>query len=421
MEQFENIRFRSDFFHDLKLHQEFNRTTLECSGLFRVLHLVYIGELVWFFWKMVIVLDEPVEYARYVPGLVAIWLLVEGFRLLATRGGGIQFKRSQMLNGGKPTHDSVFFCDDAIHTLEQESGNKATLGYDNVRIVYESEHLYLLGIKYNMFLMVHKENLTGTREEFGQFLYEKCPKLRRKKVRKCRTGRIINFVKWASILLSLVVCLFFHPWLQLNKQFQGQIHNGMKLAEISAELESFGLTPLTDTDLVTTENGLFYLSNDKLSHLLYCMGAGIRDYDTGDFLPAESGVFFTYYWAEFPDTMYTDLLRGIDAMSRGELAIENIFEDHSCADWANYDGTITVSFDLNGSPHQISAVFYQEWYDEQVLNTLNTMVMEATGKQLWFADFQDTGCFIFLGDTAWAEAFADRTGLVLSSDINDIY
>ena len=421
MEQFENIRFRSDFFHDLKLHQEFNRTTLECSGLFRVLHLVYIGELVWFFWKMVIVLDEPVEYARYVPGLVAIWLLVEGFRLLATRGGGIQFKRSLMLNGGKPTHDSVFFCDDAIHTLEQESGNKATLGYDNVRIVCESEHLYLLGIKYNMFLMVHKENLTGTREEFGQFLYEKCPKLRRKKVRKCRTGRIINFVKWAVILLSLVVCLFFHPWLQMNKKFQGQLHNGMKLAEISAELESFGLTPLTDADLVTTENGLFYLSNDKLSHLLYCMGAGIRDYDTGDFLPAESGVFFTYYWAEFPDTMYTDLLRGIDAMSRGELAIENILEDHSCADWANYDGTITVSFDLNGSPHQISAVFYQEWYDEQVLNTLNTMVMEAIGKQLWFADFQDTGCFIFLGDTAWAEAFADRTGLVLSSDINDIY
>ena len=421
MEQFENIRFRSDFFHDLKLHKEFNRTTLACSGLFRVLHLVYIGELVWFFWKMVIVLDEPVEYARYVPGLVAIWLLVEGFRLLATRGGGIQFKRSQMLNGGKPTHDSVFFCDDAIHTLEQESGNKATLGYDNVRIVYESEHLYLLGIKYNMFLMVHKENLTGTREEFGQFLYEKCPKLRRKKVRKCRTGRIINFVKWAVILLSLVVCLFFHPWLQMNKKFQGQIHNGMKLAEISAELESFGLTPLTDADLVTTENGLFYLSNDKLSHLLYCMGAGIRDYDTGDFLPAESGVFFTYYWAEFPDTMYTDLLRGIDAMSRGELAIENIFEDHRCTDWTNYDGTITVSFDLNGLPHQISAVFYQEWYDEQVLNTLNTMVMEAIGKQLWFADFQDTGCFIFLGDTAWAETFADRTGLVLSSDINDIY
>lgn len=421
MEQFENIRFRSDFFHDLNLHQEFNRTTLECSGLFRVLHLVYIGELVWFFWKMVIVLDEPVEYARYVPGLVAIWLLVEGFRLLATRGGGIQFKRSQMLNGGKPTHDSVFFCDDAIHTLEQESGNKATLGYDNVRIVYESEHLYLLGIKYNMFLMVHKENLTGTREEFGQFLYEKCPKLRHKKVRKCKTGRIINYIKWSVIALSLVFALFFHPWLQINKRIQGQIHNGMKLAEISAELEAFGLTPMTDTELVTTENGLFYLSDDKLTHLLFCMGEGTRDYGTGAFDPAESGVFFTYYWAQFPETMYTDLLNGIAAMSRGELVIENISEDHSNADWNNYDGTISVSFLLNGAPQKIDAVFYQEWYDEQILNTLNSMIMEATGKTLWFADFEDTGCFLFLGDQDWAAAFADRTGLEFSSDINDIY
>lgn len=421
MEQFENIRFRSDFFHDLKLHKEFNRTTLECSGLFRVLHLVYIGELVWFFWKMVIELDKPVEYAKYVPGLVAIWLLVEGFRLLSTRGGGIQYKRSLMLNGGKPTNDSVFFCDDAIYTLEQESGNRATLGYDNVRIVYESEHLYLLGIKYNMFLMVHKENLTGTREEFGQFLYEKCPKLRRKKVRKCRTGRIINYVKWAVILISLIICLFFHPWLQLNKNLQGQIHNGMKLSQISDELESFGLTPLTDTELVSTENGLFYLTGDKLIHLLFCMGEGFRDYDTGAFTPAETGVFFTYYWSGFPDTMYTDLLNGIAAMSRGELVIENIHEDYSQADWANDTGTVTIDFTLNSQKKQIDAVFYQQWYDEQILNDLSSMVMEATGKQLWFADFEDTGCFIFLGNETWAESFAGRTGLKISGNINDIY
>ena len=108
-------------------------------------------------------------------------------------------------------------------------------------------------------------------------------------------------------------------------------------------------------------------------------------------------------------------------MSRGELVIENISEDHSRADWASYDGTISVSFILNGTPQKIDAVFCQEWYDEQILNTLNSMITEATEKSLWFVDFEDTGCFIFLGDQAWAAAFADRTGLALSSDINDIY
>jgi len=421
MEFTENYRFRSDFYHDLKLHKEFNRTTLECSLFFRLLQIIYIGELIWFFWQMVIVLSKPAEYAKHVPGLVALWLLVEGFRLLATRGGGIQFKRSLMLNGGKPTNDSVYFCDDAIYTLEQESGNKATLRYDTVRIVYESENMYLLGIKYNMFLMVHKEGLTVSREEFGQFLYEKCPKLRRKKVRKCRTGRIINCIKWVAILLSLIVCLFFHPWPQLNKRVQGQIHNGMTLSEISEELESFGLTPLSDTELVTTENGLFYLSDDKLTHLLFCMGEGIRDYDTGVFTPAETGVLFTYYWAEFPDTMYADLLNGIAAMSRGKLVIEDISEDHSNTDWADYEGNIAVSYTLNGKPQKFDAVFYQEWYDEQTFNIISATIQEETGNQLYFADYDDIGCFFFLGDDTWAEAFAKRTGLEISSDINDIY
>lgn len=421
MEQIENVRFRSDFYHDLKLQKEFNRGGIEGNLYLRGIYLVISGVFLWFFWKMVIELRQPVEYARTLPGITAIWLAVELFRLISLHGGGIHYKRSLMLHGGQATHDSVLFCDDAIYTLEEKTGNKTILKYETVRIVYETKNLYMLGMKYGVFLMVDKRTLTGTREEFGQFLYEKCPKLRHKKVRKCKTGRIINYIKWSVIALSLVFALFFHPWLQINKRIQGQIHNGMKLAEISAELEAFGLTPMTDTELVTTENGLFYLSDDKLTHLLFCMGEGTRDYGTGAFDPAESGVFFTYYWAQFPETMYTDLLNGIAAMSRGELVIENISEDHSNADWNNYDGTISVSFLLNGAPQKIDAVFYQEWYDEQILNTLNSMIMEATGKTLWFADFEDTGCFLFLGDQDWAAAFADRTGLEFSSDINDIY
>lgn len=418
MEPKETVRFQSEFYHDMKLHKEFNRAGIECSLFYRGLYIVMIGLFIWFFWQMVIVLGAPVGYAKYLPGVVGIWLLFEIARLICLHGGGIQFKRTLMLHGGNATHDSVFFCDDAIYTLEQETGNKATLQYDTVRIVYESENLYLLGVKYGLYLMVDKRTLTGTKEEFGQFLYEKCPRLRGKKVRSCRTGRIINFIKWAVIILSLLFALFFHPWLQINKRLQGQIHNGMSLSEISAELETLGLTPLSDTELVSTENGLFYLSDDKLVHLLFCMGEGIRDYDTGSFEPSETGVFFTYYWAQFPDAMYTDLLRGISAMSRGRLVIDGISEDHTAA---HTDGSIMVDFYLNGKPQQIEAVYYEDWYDEQILNTLSDMIFETTGKKLYYADFMDTGCLIFLGDDNWGAAFARRTGLEISSDINDIY
>lgn len=416
-----SYRFRSDFYHDLKLHKEFNRGSRDARLFFRVIYVYLICIFLWMFWYMVVQMDMPEIYANTALFSCGIWFLVEFIWFLMTRGGGIHYKRSLMLNGGNPTNDTVLFCDDHILTLEKESGNKATILYDNIRAVHETENLLLLALRYGTYLMVDKRNLSCTKEELGQFLYEKCPKLRHKKVRNSKAGIVLRRITWAVIAASFLIALFFHPWLQLNKRIQGQIHNGMELKEISAELEVFGLTPLSDMELVSTENGLFYLSDDKLVHLLYCMGEGSRDYDSGSFVPAENGVFFTYYWAEFPDTMYTDLLRGIAAMSRGALVIEDIREDHSDVDWAGYSGTIALDFVLNGEPQHIDAVFYQEWYDEQTFNILSTMILEATGKQLWFADFDDTGCFLFLGDQSWADAFADRTGLQLSADIDSIY
>ena len=421
MEHEETCRFRSDFYHDLKLHQEFNRGTRDTRLFFRLIYLYLIGIFCWMFWYLMIRMEMPEAFAKAAMISCGVWTAVEFIWFLMTRGGGVHFKRSLMLNGGKPTNDAVLFCDDHIITLEKESGNKATILYDNIRAVSETENLLLLTMRYGAYLMVDKRGLSCTKDELGQFLYEKCPKLRNKKVRTNKWGVILRKTAWAVILVSFLIALYFHPWLQINKRLQGQIHDGMNLTEISAELENFGLTPLTDAELASTENGLFYLSDDKLSHLLYCMGCGVRDYDTGAFAPAETGVFFCYYWSEFPDTMYTDLLRGIASMSRGEIAIESITEDHSAADWDAWDGTITVDFTLNGEKKDLDAVFYGEWYDEQTFNALNAMIRDATGKQLWFADFEDTACFMFLGDDAWAKRFADRTGLVLSSDINDIY
>lgn len=421
MEFTEKYRFRSDFYHDLKLHKEFNRASIEGNLYYRGMYLVITGIFIWFFWNMVIVLKVPVEYSKHLPGIVAIWLVVEIVRFFAFHGGGIHYKRSLMLNRGQPIHDSVFFCDDAIYTLEQETGNKCTIQYDTIRIVYESDHLFLLGMKYGVFLMVEKSSLTGSREEFGQFLYEKCPKLRKKKVRKCRTGRIINYIKWTVIFLSLLFALFFHPWLQINKRLQGQIHNGMPLSEISVELNKLGLNSLSEEELTGMESSLFYLSDDKLTHLLYCMGVAERDYDSGTYSPKETGVFFSYYWAENPDTMYTDFLQGIAAMSRGALVIENIREDHTRADWDAWEGIIRVEFTLNGTEQTMEAGFYGEWYDEQSFNLLNEMIRKSTGKQLYFSDFEKTACFVFFGDDTWAKNFSEQTGMILSSDIHDIY
>lgn len=413
-------RFRSDFYHDLKLQKEFNRGTRDARLFFRIIYFYLIAVFILFFGYMVIYLDQPEVYANSALFMAAVWIAAEGIWLLLNRGGGIHYKRSLMLNGGKPTHDTVLFCEDHILTCEQESGNKATILYENVRSACETDNLLLLGLRYGTYLLVDKRGLSCTREELGQFLYEKCPKLRHKKVRKNKWGRILRYIAWVVVLASLLTALYFHPVLQIDHRLKGQIHNGMELTEIAAELETFGIGSLTPEELTGSESP-FYLGSSKLEHLLYVLGAGDRDYDSGSFTPAETGVFFSYYWAEYPDAMYEDFLRGIAAMSQGEIVIENIREDHSNTDWNAWEGNIAVDFTLNGTQQHLDAVFYGEWYDEQTFNTLNAMVQEATGKQLYFADFEDTACFIFLGDDAWAQRFAKRTGLEISADIYDIY
>lgn len=421
MEHEETCRIRSDFLHDLKLHQEFNRGTIDGRLFFRFIYLYLIGITLWFFWFMVVKMDQPESYAKGALFMSCVWFLIEGIRYLSTRGGGIHYKRSLMLHGGNPTHDSVLFLDEHILTLEQESGNKATLLYNNIRSVIETDNLLLLSLRYGTYLMVDKRGLSCTREELGQFLYEKCPRLRGRKVRSCKWGKILRRTALALLLSSFLLSIYFHPTVQLDRRLKGQLHNGMSTAQLAAELETFGIGGMETQQLEAIEDVYFYLSGSKLEHLLCQLGSGDHDYDTGSWTPAETGVFYTYYWAVNPDTMYEDLLRGISAMSRGKLEIRQIREDHSQADWANYDGVITVDFTLNGTAHTLEALFYQEWYDEQLLNSLNAIVQASTDLQLYFADFEDTGCFIFLGDPLWAEAFSQRTGLELSPDINDIY
>lgn len=421
MDTTENCRFRSDFYHDLKLHQEFNRGTRDTRLFFRFVYLYIIAIFIWCFWYMVIHMEMPGIYANTALFICGIWVMVEVIWFFMARGGGVHYKRSLMLNGGQPTNDAVLFCDDHIITLEQETGNKATILYENIRAVTETEHLLLLALRHSTYLMVDKRGLSCTKEDLGQFLYEKCPRLRNKKVRTSKWGIILRRIVWAVVGITFLLSLYFHPWLQIDKCIRGQIHNGMSLTKIAEELKTYGIGSLSDEELENADTGLFFLSGSKLEHLLYVLGAGDRDYDTGSFIPAETGVFFSYYWAEYPEAMYDDFLRGVAAMSRGEIVIDNIQEDHSNADWTGYDGTITVDFTLNGKEQTMEAVFYREWYDEQCFNTLNAMIKEATGKQLYFVDFEDTACFIFLGDESWAQSFEKRTGLEISSDINDIY
>ena len=416
MEQENTYLFKSEFVHDLKLQKEFLRASLHLNSYVKYLHLFLIGILLWFFYEMFFVLDAPREFSGGIVSITVLYLIIEGIRILSHIGGGIGYKRTLLTNAGKPITCRVQFGETNILTTNVDTDSKNTLGYDQIRAVYETKNLYLCAMKYRMFLIVDKRSLTGDREEFANYLLDRCPKIRRKKIRSIKTSQIISTVRWVTILVMLFIALLFHPATQLKERFLGQIHNGMSVPEILTELEGFGIACDNPEELEAIYGGTFYFSGSRLESILHYIGLGSYNYESNIWEPRENGVYYLYLWPDDPETMYTQLLEGISCLGGEELTITNI-QEHIVSN----EDMAAVFFDLNGKTHSIYIQDYAGTYNPGILNEIGMLVREATGKTLYFADSENYGVFLFYGDAAWAEAFSARTGLELVPDIYELY
>lgn len=414
MEEEKICYFRSEFIHDLPLQKEFNKGAVWGKKLNRALSMTVAIILAVFYILMVFLLDAPGKYSGGVLKISAFYLVIEAIRLLTLRGGGITFKRMLYANGGQPPRCDVRFLEDCIQNLNASKDVQSTFQYDQIKSVTETENLYLLGMKYQMYLIVDKRTLTGS-GDFSAFLL---PRMKKKKVISARKGRIIERIKWIVVAFSILLGILHHPALQLKERLSGQIHNGMACSEIAAELESFGITGI-DEEMLETYDAIYrsalWADGSKLKMLLYTMGMGEYDMETQDWTPPEGGVSFFSYSAVTMDGMYTSLLSDLSSMTGGELSITDILEEPF-----DNGSRIRITFLLNGEAQTMEADNFGEWYDESILNTLNEL-LAGTGKQLYFATNDDYSCFIFYADTQWAQAFSDRTGLELATDIYEIY
>lgn len=420
----EKKEIQSEFVHDLKIQKEFLRCSVLTNRITGFSGILVILVLLWFFHKMLFVLEAPDVFSWSMLFLTALYLLFSGIQALVNRGGGISYKRNLVANNGKPVHSLVQFSEDAIVTVNLGNDNRATFSYDQVKSIRETENLFLCSMAYQLFLIVDKRTLTCSREEFLQMLFARCSKVRQKRVRSHKPALILERVKWVVIAVLCVIAVYLNPVLQISQRLHGQIHNGMTVAQIAQELAPLDIRLGDGETLEQLEHmygSAFFRSGSKLESILYHVGLGEHDFDASTWTPSDSGVYYCSYWAYDCSTMYTDLLRGISALDPDNLRFEEVQEDHSQADWENYSGHITLSFSFSGKMHSLDAVFYEEWYDETILNALNAIITEETGRSLYFCDYQDMGCFVFYGTPDWAELFAARTGLEPVTDILEIY
>lgn len=415
MEEEKRCYFQCSYVHDLSVQKEFSKGAVYASGLNRFLNLAVIIALVLFYPLMVFGLDSAEAYSQGVLSLSSFYLVIGVIRMFSHRGGGIGYKRMLFSNGGTPPQCDIRFLDDRIVQVRDSGEIQNSFLFDQVKCILETENLYLLGMKYQLFLIVDKRGLSHGC--FPEFLLSRCTGLKKKKILNVQRCQRIERIKYIVILLSILLSILHHPSLQLKERLSGQIHNGMTYTQIAAELEEFGITGASDdllADLDTLAMPVFVTGDTKLTSLLYTIGVGTYDIDTYSWHPPTGGVYLFSYASTTAEGMYTDLLENLTSMTGSKLSITNIRETLSA------DGSfIHIEFLLNDVPFSTDAVSFGEWFDKDVLNNINSQLSD-TGDQMYFAENDEYSCFIFYGDDPWAEGFAERTGLKLVTDIYEL-
>ena len=190
-------------------------------------------------------------------------------------------------------------------------------------------------------------------------------------------------------------------------------------AEIAEKLKKFEITGITDELIKKLETDYAELPPEvefnKTAHLLVTLGNGNFDYSKATWTPTENGVYSFDVEIYNVDTMYTNFLIGVSSLNKEELNFQNISEDTSEVNWEKGTGKRTVSFEWKGKRYSLDAEVQGDWFDLNVANELNKIIMEnTTDKQLFFANDGFQECIVFYHNKDWANSFEKETGLSLS-------
>ena len=199
----------------------------------------------------------------------------------------------------------------------------------------------------------------------------------------------------------------------------------MSSEEARAELErqakvlaALGITPLRDgqiDEMIRSYESIpeEYRGGLDLTHqLLYAFGMGDYDYDAGVWTPTSDRVYAFDMEVFFINSMYTDFLKGVEAINRGEFEITGVSEDTSKADWDTNTGTQTIRFEYDGHPYEYAAKFDGDWLDMGVVAFMNG-VFEAEGNPKRLYCFGDQVQVIFYDTPEWVARFTEATGQAL--------
>ena len=408
--------FMIDTIHDLPVHNEFRTGYSKANTAHNLLWILTALILLLYMTQF----DQPLFVFCFL-FLAAVHLVI--YLLRKRKGGDIYYKRMLMANNGQPQHLVIELREDGILSTEQATGNHFRFAYDTVKSIIETKNLLLLVLPHRSCLILQKTWVKGgSVEELTAFLFQKCPNIKRKKLRKTGFGTFAQGLLAAVLIIGSIYAVFCLPGVTLLDKLPGKLHNDMTYTQIAEELEKLDIyiTDQTIRELEAydaeylRENGIEYYKDypdfGKAMDVLCWEGGGIYDEHTWEWTPSRSGVYWfdTEVWNM--SAIYTDFLTGLSAMDES-LVVSNVTEDYSTADIDNGTGSVTVSFDLNGAHHEIAAEYQGDWFDTGfLLRICQILEKDKEAENLYFY-FDDQAILLYYGTGSQVRQLEWKTGV----------
>lgn len=406
--------FQTETIHDLPLHKEFNRAfarTVWVRNLLLILTCFALLVLTNLF------TDQFVIYCFLIASVTVIVIRL----ILENNSRNINYRRMLLLNNGNAQHLNIDICHDGIHCTNLENNNKLDLRYDLFRYIVDTQNLLVLVMPYNQAVILDKHHVQGgTVEELTKFLLDKCPNIKRKRVRKPTLGTWIGRITAVIYVITLIFALFsfsgISPWAKLT----GKLHNGMSYSEMANKLAPLGITisdrSITDLEAFDRqykiENGNEYYDDNrtasKISDLLCWEGCGIYDEESDELIPSTSGI----YWLDLDvlndQTSYLNFMTRLCAMNE-ELTFSNVQEQQDQTD--PDAGTGIFSFEYTNQIYTLETNYLSDSFDLSFLYDIGKILRDDQSTKNLYCAEEDNGVLLYYGEARNVRRLSRITGI----------
>ena len=107
--------------------------------------------------------------------------------------------------------------------------------------------------------------------------------------------------------------------------------------------------------------------------------------------------------------MYSNFIKGLQTIPKGELVFSDVVQDDSDVDWDTPDGIIHVSYRLNGVPCSFDAQFMGDWMDTSFQDAVNRELEKLGIQKRFYATEGMQGNTLFFCTETWARKLEEAT------------